>query len=243
MRIVADSVTIRRAGRTLLRSVSLAFSDRELVVVAGGNGAGKTLLLKTLAGLVEPTAGTVCLEPANSAPPGILFQEPDAQILGRTVAEDLAIGIPRDHPKPSERVARLLELAGLSDRRDLVCHRLSGGEKRRLTVAAALASEPRLLLLDEPFTYLDYRGVVAALDQLLAVSRLGCGLVVVTHDLDKILAHADRLVLLQEGAVLFDGEPATGVPLASRAGVRCPTSPIDELTWLPEPRDGARLEE
>ena len=108
---------------------------------------------------------------------------------------------------------------GLSDRAP---HTLSGGEKRRLAVAGVLAMSPSILVFDEPFSNLDDAGVRQVLRQILALHRSGQTIMVTTHDLEKVLAHADRLVVMNEGRIALDGPPMEILPQVAAFGIRLP---------------------
>jgi biotin transport system ATP-binding protein len=155
----------------------------------------------------------------------MVFQHADAQIVGETVGEDVAFGpenlcLPR--PEIVRRVAEALEAVGLAHKQHQRPHLLSGGEKRRLTIAGVLAMQPEVVVFDEPFSSLDLFGVQQVLRQILAFKAAGRTLVVTTHDLDKIAAHADRLILLYEGRVVGEGPPAAILSKVERYGVRQP---------------------
>jgi biotin transport system ATP-binding protein len=232
-RVTAAGVTVRAAdGRTLLDRVDLSFAVGELCILAGRNGAGKTLLARCLAGIITPGEGTVRNEGAHTA---LVFQDTRSQVLGQTVSDDVAMG-PRSaglsHADIDERVTEALQRTGLSEmgRRDPFT--LSGGEQRRLSIAAMLALRPRLLILDEPFSSLDFEGVKSVLSVLLDLYAEGCGIAVITHDLEKLAAHADRLVLLDHGRVHADGAPADVLPDTPACGLRLPRGPLAEMTWL-----------
>ncbi len=232
-------------GRLGLDSVSLAIEPGEFVLVAGRNGSGKTLLVRHMNGLLAPTSGEVVVDGvpvrkdrlAARKRVGMVFQDADAQIVGETVYEDAAFG-PRNLGLPEEavrrRVARELARMGLADRADSPPHLLSGGEKRRLSVASVLTMEPAALVLDEPLEALDYPGAVAVLRALADLHRQGCTLVVVTHDLAQIAAHATRLLLMERGRLARDGTPQGLLPEVEGFGVHRPP-PGDPLTWV---RDG-----
>jgi biotin transport system ATP-binding protein len=186
-----------------LEDVSLGFGSGEFTVVAGPNGAGKTLLMRHLVGLARPTAGRVTLDGADIQTRlaevrrrvGLVFQDSGAQIVGLTVGEEVAFG-PRNFgwsgPQTESAVARALEAVGLEGRRAEVCAHLSGGEKRRLAIAGVLACGPEMILLDEPFTGLDLPAVRAVLQTLTDLHRQGTSVILLTHELDKCLAHAGR---------------------------------------------------
>lgn len=230
--VSARGVTVRAAGRTLLDGVDLTLRAGELVVLAGRNGAGKTLLARCLCGLITPASGTVSVAGAE---PRLVFQDTRSQVLGQTVFEDVSLG-PRSAGLAEVQVRRRTEqalartgLAGLGSRDPLT---LSGGEQRRLSIAALLALEPQVLLLDEPFSSLDLEGVRSVLELLLELRSAGQGLLVITHDLEKIAAHADRLVLLDDGRIAADGPPGAVLHAAPRCGIRLPPVAMEQMSWL-----------
>lgn len=230
-----------------LQDVSLCWNPGELTVLAGPNGAGKTLLMRHLVGLVDPTQGRVLLDgaPIGGQLPqarrrvGLVFQDSSAQIVGLTVAEEVAFG-PRnfgwDRVRVDAAVASALRAVGLESRGHEVCARLSGGERRRLAIAGILACRPDYLVLDEPFTGLDLPAVRSVLGTLLSLHAQGCCVLVLTHELDKCLAHAGRLILMNAGRVLADASPADlwdQIPQAQTH--RPPGGPerLAQMTWLP----------
>lgn len=230
---VADVAFRYADGSVGLDHVSFAVAAGELVVVAGANGSGKTTLLKHLNGLLLPQEGRVLVDGVCTRDDphgvrlrvGMVFQHADAQIVGETVAEDVAFGpenlcLPR--PEIDRRVAAALEAVGLAHKRHQRPHLLSGGEKRRLTIAGVLAMQPPVVVFDEPFSSLDLFGVRQVLQQILAFKAEGRTLVVTTHDLDKIAAHADRLILMHEGRLVGEGPPPAVLPLVETYGVRQP---------------------
>jgi biotin transport system ATP-binding protein len=220
-------------GSAGLQDVSFRIPAGELVVVAGANGSGKTTLLKHLNGLLLPQRGRVEVDgictrddlPGIRQRVGMVFQHADAQIVGETVAEDVAFGpenlcLPR--PEIERRVSEALASVGLVHKQHQRPHLLSGGEKRRLTIAGILAMRPAVVVFDEPFSSLDLFGVQQVLRQILALKASGHTVLVTTHDIDKIIAHTDRVVLLQEGRLVGEGPPAQWLPRVERYGVRQP---------------------
>ena len=220
-------------GAEGLSGVSLAIERGELVVVAGANGSGKTTLLKHMNGLLLPSRGCVLVDGCDTREDpvlvrrrvGMVFQHADAQIVGETVYDDVAFGpenlrLPRD--VVDGRVKDALAAVGLAGRESQRPHLLSGGEKRRLTIAGILAMTPAAVVFDEPFSSLDLDGVRQVLGQIVKLKAEGCTQVVTTHDLDKVMAHADRLVILNQGRVVRDGHPAHILPEVEQFGVRQP---------------------
>jgi biotin transport system ATP-binding protein len=156
----------------------------------------------------------------------MVFQDADSQIVGETVYDDAAFG-PENLGLAAEevrrRVAAALAAVGLTALAERRPHALSGGEKRRLAIAGVLAMQPPLIALDEPFANLDYPGVRQVLARLLDLRAAGRTLVVATHDLDKVAAHADRLVVLAAGRVALEGPPGDLAPRVEAFGVRAPS--------------------
>jgi biotin transport system ATP-binding protein len=139
---------------------------------------------------------------------GLVFQDADSQIVGETVYEDVAFGPENLCLSPAEvrrRVTSALSAVGLEALADQKPHRLSGGEKRRLAIAGILAMEPQVLVLDEPFANLDYPGMLQVLSQIVDLHQAGKTIILSTHDLDKTMGHAGRLILMKNGSIVKDG--------------------------------------
>lgn len=218
MALVASGVSYAYgAGRTFgveaVADVDLRVDPGELVVVAGTTGSGKSTLLRLLAGLLEPTAGSVTVDGVTSGDRrargavAIVFQDPEAQFFAETLRADVSFG-PRNLGQPDSEAAadRALDVVGL----DPAVYgprspfSLSGGEARRGAIAGALAMGARYLLLDEPTAGLDATARQAVRSALLA-ERERCGIVVVTHDPAMFLDDADRVVALDAGRLAFTG--------------------------------------
>jgi cobalt/nickel transport system ATP-binding protein len=214
-------VSVRLGGRAVLDDVSFAVAPGERVVVLGVNGCGKTTLLRLLDGLAFPDAGEVrwagrALGAAALDEPafrrrfrsevGLLFQNVDAMLFNPTVADEIAFG-PRQLglPDADARVARWAEAFAVADLLERAPFELSGGEKKRVALAALLAVEPRVLLLDEATANLDPASVGLLVDVLAAVP--GLTVVASTHNLSMAEELGDRAVLLAPGrrGVLYDG--------------------------------------
>ncbi|NQU64501.1 MAG: ABC transporter ATP-binding protein, partial [SAR324 cluster bacterium] len=156
---------------------------------------------------------------------GMVFQNADTQIVGETVHSDIAFGpenLGLNRVEIEARVERVLEIVGLQGLRDQKPHLLSGGEKRRLAIAGVLAMNPEILVFDEPFSNLDYPGALQLLNQIIHLHECGHSIIIVTHELEKIIAHVDRLVLMQNGSIVRVGEPAALMGEVEVFGVREP---------------------
>jgi energy-coupling factor transport system ATP-binding protein len=203
-----------------LDGVSLALEPGQLLAVVGANGSGKSTLARLCDGLLTPTSGRVLVDGLDTADEslvwdvrvqvGMVFQDPDDQIVGTVVEEDCAFGPENLGLPPAEIVARVassLATVGLTGFERREPHLLSEGQKQRLAIAGALAMRPRYLVFDEPTAMLDPAGRRTA---IAAVERLareeGHGVLLVSHDAADV-ARADRVLALSRGRVVFEGSP------------------------------------
>jgi energy-coupling factor transporter ATP-binding protein EcfA2 len=222
--LAAHAVDVGRPGdRVLLAGVDLTFHAGEITAVLGRNGSGKSTLLLTLAGLLVPVAGTI-----TGARPGMIFQNPEHQFVAHTVRGEVAHGLGGGSGPVVEASLAEHRLAGLSAQSP---YRLSGGEKRRLSVAAMLAHARPALLADEPTFGLDRRAAIATAQSFRDAARGGSAVVLSSHDVRLVATLAHRIVVLADGAIVADG-PAIDVlrdeQLLRRAGVTLP--PL--VSWL-----------
>ena len=203
---------------TALRQVTLRVAAGESVALLGATGSGKSTLLQMMAGLLEPTRGSIRRVPAGVGGPhrktvGLLLQRPEEQLFETFVGDDVAFG-PRqlgmEQEQVRERVRWAMDLVGLpfAAHKDRFCTALSGGEQRKAALAGVLALQPQVLLLDEPTAGLDPR----SRRELLATLRRwqaenGATLVLATHDLDETAAWVDRAVVLDGGRIVQDSTP------------------------------------
>jgi biotin transport system ATP-binding protein len=233
-------------GTIAIDDINLKIQEGEFIIIAGANGSGKTVFIRHLNGLLSPTKGKVFIEGEpitknityTRKQIGLIFQDSDSQIVGQTVAEDVAFG-PENLKLPPEevdkRVKESLEVVGLSQYANQNPHVLSGGQKRKLAVAGVLAMKPRIIMLDEPFTGLDYPGVVQVLEQILSLHKTGHTIILVTHELEKVLAHAGRLIIIYKGKIVEDGLPGEIIGRSENYGVKMPLSKnlgVESMTWL-----------
>ena len=192
-------VTMVRRGLTLVKDLSLAVGPGQVLAVTGPSGAGKTTLLRAVSGLSPADGGTV------RRPDGRLsqvFQEPRL-LPWRTVADNVALGLPQGTPKTraQERIRELLRLVGLTDYATHRPKEISGGMAQRVSLARALAREPGVLLLDEPFGALDALTRIKMQDLLLDIHQQDpTTVLLVTHDVEEALYLSDRVIVLGKSA-------------------------------------------
>ncbi|HAE21596.1 MAG TPA: ABC transporter ATP-binding protein [Spirochaetaceae bacterium] len=233
-------------GTRGLDRLELSLGEPGFTLLSGRNGSGKSLFIRHILGLERPDEGGIyidgvalerCLSLARSRI-ALLFQEPEHQILGITVREDAEFGPRAAGLKPKAYTALVddaLRSAGLAGMDNRLSSALSGGEKRRLALASVLVGKPELIILDEPFNDLDWQGASDLLAALLRLRKDGIAILIVTHDLEKCLAHADRLIVMEQGRVLRDASPAALWDELPALGLRRPRggpSLLSGMTWL-----------
>ena len=241
-----------------LDDVSLEINESECVVIGGENGSGKSVLMQIIAGLMDGDKKTVVEFPRSSRSVsgdevsktsldpcvqvdgrvGLVFQEAETQILGETPAEDIAFGPKNLGWKKADvqlAVREALEQTGLTEKADFPARFLSGGEKRRLAVACMLAMKLPTIILDEPYANLDFGGVKQVNRLIRQLKAEGKTVIILTHEIEKCLGLADRLVVLFRGKKVFDGTPGMGLHHNLEAwNIRNPLvsyGKVEDLIW------------
>jgi NitT/TauT family transport system ATP-binding protein len=191
--------------------VNLKLAPGEFLCVLGPSGHGKSTMLNLMAGFIKPSAGMVLHagNPVTGPGPdrGVVFQR-DTLFPWKSVAENIAFGLrARGVPRAQreQTTQHYLGAVGLRDFAKAYPHQLSGGMRRRVAIAAVLANQPDVLLMDEPFTGLDYvrRNLLCRILEDLW-NEVGCTVFFVTHDIDEALTLADRIVIVMHGRIVFE---------------------------------------
>jgi energy-coupling factor transporter ATP-binding protein EcfA2 len=234
-------------GLWIFRSIDLKLRAGEIAVLAGRNGVGKTILAKHLAGLIPPTEGRVLAEGkdlssiAGSIAPhvGYVFQDARLQTVGDTVVDDVLFGptcLGLEADEALEKAQSALDSCGLADKAKHFVHDLSGGELRRLAIAGVLAMRPKTLILDEPFANLDPAGVRDILELVRDLAMSGMALLVISHEIEKVLGLASSFAVMDAGRIVLSGDPESVLREGVEAfGLRDPFRPrtgIADLAWL-----------
>lgn len=212
--------------RLALQDVSLEIAKGEIVAIIGHTGSGKSTLVQHLNGLLKPDKGLAAIDGVNinakgaqakiaRQQVGMVFQYPEHQIFAETVFEDIAFG-PRNKGFNEEDVAKQVReaMAFVGLDYDTFAQRspfqLSGGQMRRVAIAGVVAMNPDYLVLDEPSAGLDPRSRNAVFREIMALHKSrGIAIVLVTHSMEEAVKYADRLLVINGGKVLFDGQPAS----------------------------------
>ena len=211
--------------KPVLDSLDLEIEEGSFVAVLGHNGSGKSTLAKHMNAILLPTGGKVWVDAMDTADEarqldirrtvGMVFQNPDNQIVANVVEDDVAFG-PENLGLPSEeirqRVDEALKDVGMFEYREHAPHLLSGGQKQRVAIAGIVAMRPRCIVLDEPTAMLDPAGRREVLDTVHRLNReLGITVILITHHMDECIV-ADRLIVMSDGGIIADGAPAEVFP-------------------------------
>ena len=204
----------------VLNNINLNIERGSFTAILGHNGSGKSTLAKLLNGLIKPTTGTVLINGMDTKNEeklfdirktvGMVFQNPDNQMVSTIVEEDVAFGPENIGIEPKEirkRVDNALECVSMSDYKKHDTNRLSGGQKQRIAIAGMLALEPECLVLDEPTAMIDPKGRKEVIQTIKKLNKeLNMTIVMITHYMEEA-SLADRTIVIDDGDVILDGTP------------------------------------
>jgi len=202
-----------------LKGINLDVRRGEFLAIIGQNGSGKSTLVKHFNGLLKPTGGRVLVDGVDSRTAtvselaqtvGYVFQNPDHQIFEDSVEKEIAYG-PKNHKVPKDeinrRVKHVLKMVGLEGYEEEYPFTLGKGERQRIAVAAILATQPEVLIVDEPTTGQDWRGKEGMMKLIKDLHSAGHTIITITHDMDLVARFAERVVVLRKGEIVLVGTP------------------------------------
>ena len=203
-----------------INDVNLQITEGEFIAILGHNGSGKSTMAKHMNALLIPTDGKMLVNKMDTSDmnnlwniretAGMVFQNPDNQLVATIVEEDVAFGPENLGVPPEEirkRVDEALERVGMSEYKKHAPHLLSGGQKQRIAIAGILAMQPKCIIFDEPTAMLDPSGRKEVLDTIIDLNRnYGITVILITHYMDEV-AKADRIVVMDKGKLILDGKP------------------------------------
>lgn len=202
-----------------LKQISFSVEKGEFISLVGKNGCGKSTLAKLLNGLFEPSEGTVLVTGVDTSnedtifevrsKAGMVFQNPDNQMVATIVEDDVAFGPENLGVEPSEIIKRVdesLGAVGMSEYKNSTASRLSGGQKQRVAIAGVLAMKPEIMILDEATSMLDPDGREEVMSVVKKMNDGGITIINITHDMSEV-ALSQRVIVLKEGEIIFDGKP------------------------------------
>ena len=202
---------------TALKELSLTIGEGEFVAIMGRNASGKTTLVKHINGLLQPTKGNVVMDGTNTREAtiaelarkvGFVFQNPNDHLFADTVEDEIAFTLKTLGFKDTEIASRIdeaLEKFNLVPYRHCYPRSLSGGEKQRVALASVIAAHPRILILDEPTRGMEHKLKNELMGFLNEYRSQGNIVILVTHDVETVAEHADRVILMSEGRIVVDG--------------------------------------
>ena len=210
----------RRKEECVLKNFDLTIEKGSFVAVLGHNGSGKSTVAKLINGILVPQSGTVTVDGIKTDSEkniyeirkivGMVFQNPDNQLVATIVEEDVAFGVENLGIPPDEcrrRVDEALKTTGIYDLREKTPYKLSGGQKQRVAVAGIIAMRPQCIVLDEPTAMLDPNGRAEVMETVKRLNREeGITIVLITHYMDEAV-EADRVIVLDGGEIKADGAP------------------------------------
>lgn len=207
------------SSKKVLKNLNIDIKEGEFICVLGHNGSGKSTLAKLINAQYIPTEGDILVGNMNTKDDeslwdiremcGMVFQNPDNQLVATIVEEDVAfgpenLGVPREELR--KRVDECLELVGMSEYKRHSPALLSGGQKQRIAIAGILAMNPKCLLMDEPTAMLDPQGRKDILNTVLKLREMGKTIIHITHYMEECV-NADRIIVINEGDVVLEGTP------------------------------------
>ena len=202
----------------VLKNVSFRVNEGEFLAIMGRNASGKTTLVKHFNGLLKPTRGMIVVDGTDTRKTttaelarkvGFVFQNPNDHLFADTVEEEIGFSLRNQGLKDEEvkpRVDEMLQIFNLEDYRNQYPRSLSGGEKQRVALASVLIIQPKILILDEPTRGMEYRLKSDLMNFLREYTSQGNTVILVTHDVETVAEHADRVILLSEGEIVVDGK-------------------------------------
>ena len=216
----AYSATDDPVAGTVLNDLCITIEKGTFVAIIGHNGSGKTTLAKHFNAILLPSGGRVFIDGMDTSNEdmvidirrctGMVFQNPDNQIVATVVEEDVAfapenLGYPSDEIR--RRVDEALKIVGMYEYRTHAPHLLSGGQKQRIAIAGVLAMRPKCIVFDEPTAMLDPRGRESVINIMRDLrDNYGVTIVLITHHMDEAV-YADRLIVMSDGDIIMDGKP------------------------------------
>jgi cobalt/nickel transport system ATP-binding protein len=215
---VSDLTVSYAGGINCLENLSFTVDEGESLAVVGANGAGKTSLLLTLAGITNIKSGEIYIDGIKLSPKtikqvrqlvGLIFQNPDDQLFMGTVYEDISFGLLSmgvNEKEVQRRVEKIMDELNIAHLKNRPIHHLSGGEKRSIALAGVLVMEPKIMLFDEPSSFLDPRGKRLLVEML---AKLPHTKIIATHDPDLVSKSSSRLLALLDGKAVKIANPGS----------------------------------
>lgn len=206
-------------GTVAIKNINFEIYKNDFILIAGSNGSGKTVLMNLISNLEKTTSGKIINNSKQfnlNSHIGIVFQDAESQILGETPEEDIAFGLKNSNVNFNEIkniTNKVLKFCELEKKRNSPARLMSGGEKRRLAIASILALDCDIIILDEPFANLDWNGVKLVTSLLKKLKEENKTIIILTHEIEKILALTNRIIIINDGSLVFDDKTENAIKL------------------------------
>ena len=227
--------------KEILKDISFSAESGECLLIAGLNGSGKSMLLKTIKGLEKESSGEILIDGKRVKARdrmrkiALVFQDSSLEIVGESVREDIAFGLENqgmDKDEIEAKVEEYLGLFGLKSLEDMNPRVLSGGEKRKFAIDSVLAMGPEIKLNDEPLSSLDYPSTVLVIKTICQLKEMGKTVILVSHEAEKLLKHVERTVILKNGEIVSERKSMDSLDDLRKNSIYIPNLPFEELSWL-----------
>ncbi|MCP3941286.1 MAG: ABC transporter ATP-binding protein [Desulfobacteraceae bacterium] len=224
--------------------ICFSVTKGDFIILVGKNGSGKTTLIRHLNGLLRPQSGEIKLHGKNILKDliltrktvGMVFQDADTQIVGDTVFDEVAFGpenLNLQRNLINTKVTQVLEQLNLIKLKDRNPSTLSGGEKRKLTIAGILVMDPEIIIFDEPFANLDHPGTQSLLSTIADLNQNGQTIVMATHDVETLMGSASRMLIMDKGRLVEDGSFTDLIKKLESHGIKEPCTCRIGRPWQP----------
>lgn len=226
----------------IFSDITFSLEKGSLTLLCGRNGSGKSMLLRTIKGLISASKGSIGIgleektkKSQRMAKTALVFQDADVQIVGSTVKKDIEFGLENLSFSPAqikEKTDSALTSFDLIDHAKQNPATLSGGEKRRLAIADVIVMDPEIILMDEPLANLDYPSTMLVLETIQKLKAEGRTILLVSHEAEKLLALTDRVIIMEDGKIMHDGASPSSLEAMREHHIYVPGIPFEEITWL-----------
>jgi energy-coupling factor transporter ATP-binding protein EcfA2 len=240
MGIEVENVSFSYPDKKVLKNVNFKIENGEFVGLVGPTGCGKTTLAYCLNGLIPNSIrgkfyGKVTIEGLSTTEHkvseiarnvGLVFQDPDWQIFNLTIKDEVAFSLKNlKMDKIEKRIKDALKIVGLNGYENEDPNKLSQGQKQKLCIASVVASKPKIIILDEPTSQLDYKNTEIIHKILKKLNKMGTTVLIIEHDTDWITKYADRVLIMNDGTIVDDGSPDkvfSKVKILKKLGIKIP---------------------
>lgn len=237
-----NNLSLTIEGKEILKNISFSLEKGTINLLLGLNGSGKTMLLKALKGLEKAHFDSILLDGEEISKKkdrlrtfGLVFQDSRLETVGSTVKRDIEFGLENQgrNKEEIEKISKeMLSLFSLEKYENSSPSILSGGERKKLSVAGVIAMNSKILLMDEPLAALDYPSVLTVLKTITELKERGITILIVSHEAEKLLKLSDYTMIMKNGTIIEKGPSRLMIDKIRENNIYLPSLPFEELSWL-----------